>query len=80
MNMTNLIVTEGWNYCRLAVILFGNNKNWYINKTWELDIYDGFIPYCYEVDSEKRIMPNYDKVLKTEYKYWHCSSNYWSNR
>ncbi len=66
INMTEPIVTECWNYCRLAVALAVNNRNWYVDKFWEVNIYDGFMSYYYEADSERRSMPNYDKVLDIE--------------
>ncbi len=62
----NPIITECWNFCRLAVALSENNMKWYVEKFWDINIYDGFIAFYYEVDLDNRAMPDYDEVLKTE--------------
>lgn len=65
LNMTEPIVTECWNYCRLAAILSLENELWYSENFWDINIYDGFISYYYEIDSDRQSMPNYDEVLTT---------------
>ena len=65
INMSDPVVTECWNYCRLAAMLARGNKEWYAAHFWEVNVYDGFIGFYYEIDSEKWCMPNYDGVIKS---------------
>lgn len=63
-NNNKYIITECWNYYRVELALQDEgNIPWYIENFIQYEIYDDFVSFYYEPNSQDWASPNYDEVI-----------------